>query len=241
MEDNTNTQQTVEANPNGANQTTPQTNNEGNTNTQPQVKNEGKIFSQKDLDDNAANTRRATERETKKKLLAQLGLTLDDENKLNAFKEAYEASLSDEEKKNVELSNLQAEKIKLTQDLEEKDYVIKALIALTGKNEEDVSKIVKMAKGLKTEENTIEDAINEVISMVKPVKSVTTPTTQVEVNPDMPSGQPLQQPSTVSIDVEDNPFKKGASFNLTKQGQLIRTNPELARKLAGEAGVRLTI
>lgn len=241
MEDNTNTQQTVEANPNGANQTTPQT-NEGNTNTQPQVTNEGKTYSQKEYDDVAAKARGTAERETKKKLLAQLGLTLEDEDKLNAFKEAYEASLSDEERKNVELSNLQAEKIKLSQDLEEKDYIIKALIALTGKNEEDVSKIVKMAKGLKTDENTIEDAINEVISMVKPVESVTTPATQVvEVNPNMPSGQPLQQPSTVSIDVENNPFKKGASFNLTKQGQLIRTNPELARKLANEAGVRLSI
>lgn len=241
MEDNTNTQQTVEANPNGANQTTPQT-NEGNTNTQPQVTNEGKTYSQKEYDDVAAKARGTAERETKKKLLAQLGLTLEDEDKLNAFKEAYEASLSDEERKNVELSNLQAEKIKLSQDLEEKDYIIKALIALTGKNEEDVSKIVKMAKGLKTEENTIEDAINEVISMVKPVESVTTPATQVvEVNPNMPSGQPLQQPSTVSIDVENNPFKKGASFNLTKQGQMIRTNPELARKLASEAGVRITI
>lgn len=241
MEDNTNTQQTVEANPNGANQTTPQT-NEGNTNTQPQVTNEGKTYSQKEYDDVAAKARGTAERETKKKLLAQLGLTLEDEDKLAAYKQAYLDSLSEEDKRNQELSNLQAEKIKLSQDLEEKDYIIKALIALTGKNEEDVSKIVKMAKGLKTEENTIEDAINEVISMVKPVESVTTPATQVvEVNPNMPSGQPLQQPSTVSIDVENNPFRKGASFNLTKQGQLIRTNPELARKLANEAGVRLSI
>lgn len=212
-----------------------------NANQTTQTKNEV-TYSQEQLNSEMKKTRLASERDAKKKVLAELGLTLDEEDKLAAYKQAYLDSLSEEDKRNQELSNLQAEKIKLSQDLEEKDYVIKALIALTGKNEEDVSKIVKMAKGLKTEENTIEDAINEVISMVKPVESVTTPATQVvEVNPNMPSGQPLQQPSTVSIDVENNPFKKGASFNLTKQGQLIRTNPELARKLANEAGVRLSI
>ena len=37
---------------------------------------------------------------------------------------------------------------------------------------------------------------------------------------------------------QDNPFKAG-QINLTKQGQLIRQNPELAKKLAAEAGVNL--
>ena len=235
MEDNKTTQPNVE-----------DTQKEGNVGTQPTAtqvekkKEEIKTYSQEDLDNNAANTRRATERETKKKLFAQLGLTLDEEDKLNAFKQAFEASLSDEEKRNAESENLQADKVKLTQDLEEKDYVIKALIQLTGKNEEDVDKIVKMAKGLKTEENTIEEAIKEVIDMVKP-KEITIPAQQVVENPNMPKGQEIQQPSTVSVDLEDNPFKKGASFNLTRQGQLIRTNPELAKKLASEAGVRITI
>ena len=127
------------------------TQNEVNAGTQPanknEIKNEDmKTYSKEDLDRNAADTRRATERETKKKLLAQLGLSLDDEDKLNAFKEAYQNSLSDEEKRQTELSNLQAEKVKLINELEQKDYVIKALVALTGKNENDVEKIVKMAK-----------------------------------------------------------------------------------------------
>lgn len=197
-----------------------------------------KTYSQEELDTNAANTRRATEKETKKKLLAQLGLTLDDEEKLSKFKEAYEESLSDEEKKATELANLQAEKIKLSQDLEEKDYVIKALIELTGKKEEDVDKIVKMAKGLKTEDNTIEDAIKEVISMI----TVQTPEPTVkptEKNPNMPTGEQIAQPSSsVIIDTQENPFKAG-QINLTKQGKLIKENPELAKKLAGEAGVNL--
>lgn len=35
-----------------------------------------------------------------------------------------------------------------------------------------------------------------------------------------------------------NPWKK-ESFNLTRQGEIFRNNPDLARKLAGEAGVKL--
>lgn len=230
----------LDAEPNGA-ENTPQ--NEGNNNgtTQPQVEpknnNEGKTFTQKNLDDAMAKARGTAERETRRKLLAQLGLKDDEEDKLLRFKEAYEASLSDEEKKNQVMEELQADNLKLTQDLEEKDYVIKALIELTGKNEDDVEKIVKMAKGLKTDDNTIEEAIKEVMSMIN-VEKPAEPTVEPELNPDMPKGQPIQQPSRVVIDNQENPFKTG-QINLTKQGQLVRTNPELARKLAKEAGVDL--
>ena len=156
---------------------------------------------------------------------------------MNAFKEAYQNSLSDEEKRNKVMEELQADNLKLTQDLEEKEYVVKALIELTGKKEEDVDKIVKMAKGLKTEENTIEDAIKEVIKMINP--EIANPVNPTVPNPDIPMGQPLQQPSTtVQINTNDNPFK-AETFNLTKQGELLRKNPELAKKLAAEAGVNL--
>lgn len=228
----------LDAKPNGAEQI-PQ-NNEGNNGaTQPQVEpvnnNEGKTFTQKNLDDAMAKARGTAERETRRKLLAQLGLKDDEEDKLIAFKEAYQNSLSDEEKKNQVMEELQADNLKLTQDLEEKDYVIKALVALSGKNEDDVEKIVKMAKGLKTEDNTIEDAIQEVMSMINPEVANPEPT---EPNPNMPKGQPIQQPSKVVIDNQENPFKAG-QINLTKQGQLLKTNPELAKKLAKEAGVEL--
>lgn len=199
-------------------------------------KKEDKTYSQEEVNSQMKKTRLASEREAKKQLLAQLGLTLEDEDKLDAFKQAYQNSLSDEEKRNAELETLKADKQKLADEVEEKDYVIKALIALTGKNEEDVDKIVKMAKGLKTEDNTIEDAINDVISMINVPKENTTP---VVTNPNVPQGQELSQPSTtVDISTDDNPFMPG-SINLTKQGQLLRTNPELAKKLAAEAGTKL--
>lgn len=35
-----------------------------------------------------------------------------------------------------------------------------------------------------------------------------------------------------------NPFKPGATFNLTAQGKMVRENPELAKRMKAEAGVR---
>ena len=237
---NTETQGNLEADPVQGAENIPQI--EGNS-SKPQTevkKEEGKTFTQQDLDNVAAKARGTAEREMKRKILAELGLKDDEMDKLNAIKEAYQNSLSDEEKKNQIMEDLQADNLQLAQDLEEKEYVIKALIELTGKNEDDVDKIVKMAKGLKTDDNSIEDAIKEVISMIN-IKEETPAVQQVATNPNMPVSTEIQQPSTISIDVQDNPFKAGSTFNLTKQGQLIRSNPELAKRLAGEAGVKLPL
>lgn len=224
-----------EANPIGAEQTPVATNNQPGEN-KPQTNSEGK-FTQLDLDNTAAKARGTAERETKRKLLAQLGLKDDEEDKLLKFKEAYENSLTEEEKKATEIEALKSEKLALSQDLEEKEYTIKALIAMTGKKEEDVEKIVKMAKGLKTDSNTIEDAISDVLGMINVTPTTTEPDTPSNVN--VPTGQPIQQPSTtVKVDTQANPFKAG-QINLTEQGKLLRTNPELAKKLAQEAGVKL--
>lgn len=200
--------------------------------TEPKKEENIKTYSEDEVNSQMKKTRLATERETKKQLLAQLGLTLEDEEKLKAYKEAYQNSLSDEEKRNQIMEELQANNTKLIQDIEEKDYIIKALVALSGKNESDVEKIVKMAKGLKTEDNTIEDAIKDVMSMIAPQ----TPNTTIINNPDIPKGQAIQQPSEkVVISTQENPFKSG-QINLTKQGELLRNNPELAARLKAEAG-----
>lgn len=226
----------MEANPNGAN-TIPQ-NNEGETKTvdtqaTDTKKVEANTYSQEQFDNATAKARGSAERETRRKILAELGLKDDEMDKLSAFKEAYQASLSDEEKKNAIMEDLQAENLTLAQDVEEKDYIIKALIELTGKKEEDVDKIVKMAKGLKTEENTIEDAIKEVISMIHVDNK---PAATTMINSNMPTSQSIQQPSEkVVIDTTENPFKAG-QINLTRQGELLRTNPELAKRLKAEAG-----
>lgn len=37
---------------------------------------------------------------------------------------------------------------------------------------------------------------------------------------------------------EANPWKAGATFNLTKQGQILKSNPELAARMRAEAGIR---
>ena len=87
MPENNNTQQSnVGANPdNGANQTLDA--NQGHPEMKPQT-NEGKSYSQQDLDNTAAKARGTAERETRRKLLAQLGLKDDEEDKIN--KEADE-------------------------------------------------------------------------------------------------------------------------------------------------------
>ena len=123
-------------------------NNEGNTvnqsaTTQVETK-KGLIYSEEEVNSQMRQTRLATEKQTKKALLASLGLTLEDEDKLDMFKQAYQNSLSEEDKKNAELTTLQNDKANLQAELDEKDYIIKALTALTGKQEDDVSKIVKM-------------------------------------------------------------------------------------------------
>ena len=52
----------------------------------------------------------------------------------------------------------------------------------------------------------------------------------------MPNSQSIQQPSEkVVIDTTENPFKAG-QIDLTEQGELLRINPELARRLKAEAG-----
>ena len=47
--------------------------------------------------------------------------------------------------------------------------------------------------------------------------------------------------TTTSSRTNGNPFKAGSSYNLTEQGKLIKEQPDLAKRLANEAGQKLDI
>lgn len=183
-------------------------------------------FTRKQLDEQAKLTRTATERDTKKKLLAQFGLKDGEEDKLAEIKEIYKKSLSNEQKINIELEQSRETIASLSSELEEKNYIISALIATTGSELSTVTNIVKMARGFKSEDVTIEDAIKTVMTMIQP-----------KGTQKVPVGSQLDQPHNPTIPPL-NPFKDG-SINYTLQAKMYRETPELARKMAKEAGVAL--
>lgn len=173
-----------------------------------------KIFTSKeDFDKHSAGILNSAKNKAEKELLAMLGLKPDEKDKLAKFKEAYDNTLSESEKQAKNLENLTNEVNSLKNELTEKDAIIAALSKLTGKNSVDVSKYVKMAKGLVDENTNIEQALEQVLSFMKVEKT-------------NPVGQPLNNPSTAQNEI--NPFQTG---NLTKQGELIKTDREKARAM----------
>lgn len=177
-----------------------------------------KVFaSQEEFDRHSAGILNSAKNKAEKELLALLGLKPDEKDKLAKFKEAYDNTLSESEKQAQNVENLTNEVNSLKSQIAEKDAIIIALSKMTGKNSADVDKYVRMAKGLVDENTTIDQALEQVLSFMK--------VDEPKPNP-VPAGKPLSNPASVVND--ENPFKTG---NLTKQGELIKTDREKARAL----------
>lgn len=176
-----------------------------------------KVFaSQEEFDRHSAGILNSAKNKAEKELLALLGLKPDEKDKLQKFKEAYDNTLSESEKQAKSLENLTNEVNSLKNEIAEKDAIIVALSKLTGKKSDDVNKYVRMAKGLVDENTTIDQALEQVLSFMKVEEPKST----------VPTGKPLSNPAPVKTD--ENPFETG---NLTKQGELIKTDREKARSL----------
>lgn len=200
----------------GETQATPPVNNGGNGEGTP-----FKTFSTKeDFDNHSAGIRSSAERKIEKEILAQLGLKPDEKEKLTKFREAYESSLSESEKQSEKMSGLEKEVENLKAQIAEKDAIISALGKLNEKDLGDISKYVKMAKGLVDENTTMDDAMTQVLSMVKQEKKT------------VPTGTPPDKGSASTSSESKNPFK---TDNLTEQGKAIRMDREQARKWYFEA------
>ena len=171
--------------------------------------------SKEDFDRHSAGILNSAKNKAEKELMAMLGLKPDEKDKLAKFKEAYDATLSESEKQAKNLENLNEEVKSLKSQIAEKDAIISALSKLTGKNSSDVDKYVRMAKGLVDENTSIDQALEQVLDFLK-----------VPEQKPIPSGKPLNEPNSAST--VENPFSSG---NLTKQGELIKSDREKAREM----------
>ena len=195
---------------------TPTTENNGGNGAETKTSEPYKTFTSKeDFDRHSAGILNSAKNKAEKELLAMLGLKPDEKDKLVKFKEAYDATLSESEKQAKNLENLNEEVKSLKSQITEKDAIISALSKLTGKNSSDVDKYVRMAKGLVDENTSIDQALEQVLDFLK-----------VPEQKPIPSGKPLNE-SNSALTVE-NPFNTG---NLTKQGEMIKSDREKAREM----------
>ena len=195
---------------------TPTTENNGGNGEEKKTSEPYKTFTSKeDFDRHSAGILNSAKNKAEKELLAMLGLKPDEKDKLAKFKEAYDATLSESEKQAKNLENLNEEVKSLKSQITEKDAIISALSKLTGKNSSDVDKYVRMAKGLVDENTSIDQALEQVLDFLK-----------VPESKPIPSGKPLNEPN--STPTVENPFSNG---NLTKQGEMIKSDREKAREM----------
>lgn len=170
---------------------------------------------QEEFDNHSKGILANAKSKAEKELLAMLGLKPDEKDKLAKFKEAYDSTLSESEKQTKNIEELTSRVSSLERELKEKEATIVALSKMSNKSSDDVSKLVKMARGLVDDETTIEQAMEQVLEFTKQGESKS-----------LPKGKPLNEPDK-PIE-ENNPFKSG---NLTEQGKLMNEDRDKARKL----------
>ncbi len=211
--------ETVTQTDNGGN--TPANVSAENTQTNSTENKPFKVFaSQEEFDKHSASILHNAQAKAEKEILAMLGLKPDEKDKIAKFKEAYEATLTDAEKKAKELETLTNETSTLKSAIAEKEAIITAITKATGKKTDDVLKIVKMAKGLVDENTTMEQALEQVFALSGNAKTEPPKTT--------PTGTPPAEPS--ADNPESNPFDK-KTLNYTEQGRIFKENPAKARAL----------
>lgn len=179
-----------------------------------------KVFNtQTDFDNLSAKIKGNAEREIFKKL------GIKDEKDFEKLKNAYQASLTQEEKNAQALAELETFKKQVVQ----KDFIINALAKNANEAIEDVEKQVIMAESLLSAGRY--SNFDEAFEFVRGIKK------QEEKQP-VPQGKKIEQPDTQTIPIK-NPFKKGEDYSLQAQTELIKKDRQLAQKLAKEAGLNI--
>lgn len=186
---------------------------------------EGKVepkleITQKDLDNMMAKTRGATERE----FLKSLGL--ESKEALAKVKEAYQSSLTAEEKLSADLETYKNTAQTYEAKAAEYESVLAAMEAITGKHRAEVETVVKMAKGLVSDDLPINEAIQKVIAMTTPHAAEPAQQQAKGLNIMKPSGekpsptiskyqQMYDQAKTVQqkVAVKQEAFKNGVIIN----------------------------
>jgi len=184
---------------------------------------------QQDYDNEAAKIRGAAERNAKREFMKSLGLKPDDDARLTEIKEAWDKSLTMADKAERDAATLKAEVADLKAQLDEKNYVIAAMSAISGASIGDIGDIVKMARGLTSDGITPEEAIRKVMALVKPTAAAAAAPPKP-----IPQGVNIVQPDQAPIP-ETNPWK-AESYNLTDQSRIFMQDPNKADRLAREAG-----
>lgn len=218
------------------------TGTEPTTQQQTQPSSPFKAFAtQEEFDNHASWIRKSAEKAAETNFLKQLGLNPDQKDQIESLKKLRDSSLTETQKLQGDVMHWQSEAKKLQTQVEDLTCRLSMLTKFPGKSEAELKIAAKMAKGLVDENTTIDQAIEQVMMLLGVTATNTVPGAQQQTQQNLPTGVEIVVPDPKPV-VEQNPFKKGPngeSPNMTAQTEMFRRDPEKAKKLAKEAGVRL--